>query len=437
MNMSASAAKRQVALTQQQILDIVERAAFLRERMLGPYESVECAGIETDRRLEEWKQTVADGDPERFARRLSWVGLNPDDAVSCVSDVRLNAGHSLPNWSGTLQSYMVRAGNCNALPCAAGVDPGEAIAFEQLLTPLVALAADRVVERTVAVQVLHEQAFHALQRSLLKRLSTIAGRCFHLVFSTFRSQSQMSTGMYGTWPGIVSRHLYERFVDHMLSGGLAACFVEYPVLARYLTTAADLWVDSTIEFFNRLQQDIPLLGKQFQQTVSPGDVVHLKAGLSDFHKGGLSAILVRFESGLEVFYKPKPLRSEQLYYELLDYLRANDKTDGLASFRVLAASTGGPNEFLMFHANHPKRSPVTSIGQACWYAFCSCSKGRIVITRTSLHPVSIRLSWTWSLYCIIASRITRLIRAPGRRLAGSSLWIPYSERDCSRAGSSV
>jgi hypothetical protein len=81
--MSVPVAMRPFTLSHHQMLQIVERSAFLRERMEGRYEPVDGgADNETKRRMEEWKQTVAAGDPERFAPAAELGRVEPTRCCS-------------------------------------------------------------------------------------------------------------------------------------------------------------------------------------------------------------------------------------------------------------------------------------------------------------------------------------------------------------------
>jgi hypothetical protein len=55
---------------------LAERASSPEERLSDAYEAREVAAPEVARRLEDWREIVARGDPERFARRLRWSGLD-------------------------------------------------------------------------------------------------------------------------------------------------------------------------------------------------------------------------------------------------------------------------------------------------------------------------------------------------------------------------
>lgn len=100
---------------------------------------------------------------------------------------------------------------------------------------------------------------------------------------------------------------------------------EVPVLYRLTGEVIASWLDATSELFHRLVADWPDLVANFR--LGPAaKLANATFGLSDPHDGGRS--VVRLDMGSQrIFYKPRPLESEQLWADLLKRLEADAPAD--------------------------------------------------------------------------------------------------------------
>ena len=260
-------------MSEQDLVEIVERASTLDERLGGdfvPAEGGDAALV--DERLEAWSQALGKGDWDRFQRRLAWDGLDPETVRPALGPVRLREGAALPEWSGAAR------GGAPPGPTRATGGGGRGVArrdglpgcrgcpaFEEILAPFVLVARERLAGRTAAFgKLLSEAARAALERSLLRSLSPVSDELLLTEFETMRAQEQSS------WDRLFSlaqepegRSLYRQFVRRLGEGGLARLLRQYPVLARHLGTISQLWVEASAEFLGRLEADMPELERLF------------------------------------------------------------------------------------------------------------------------------------------------------------------------------
>ncbi len=87
------------------LITIVEKSATLAERLSGEFvpinDPTEAEIIET--RLKTWIQTAAQGDPERFRKRLEWDGLTLEQVKPLLESVRRRDPDApLPRWAELL-----------------------------------------------------------------------------------------------------------------------------------------------------------------------------------------------------------------------------------------------------------------------------------------------------------------------------------------------
>lgn len=64
------------------------------------------------------------------------------------------------------------------------------------------------------------------------------------------------------------------------------------------------------------------------------------------HRGGRSVLIVEFGSGLRIVYKPKPLRVDQHFQELLEWVNARGFEPAFRTQRIVSRGTYGWSEFI-------------------------------------------------------------------------------------------
>jgi type 2 lantibiotic biosynthesis protein LanM len=343
-------------ISEQDLVGIVERASTVDERLgddFVPAEGGDAALV--DERLEAWSQALGSGDRERLQRRLDWDGLDQEKVRPALGPVRLRKGAALPEWAGLLVEVLRLApperqeGADGLWPAGMDfLDTDDALPFEEILAPFVLVARERLAGRTLAFEnVLSAAARAALERSLLRSLSSVSSELLLTEFEAMRARDQSSWDrLFALAQDPEGRSLYRQFVRRLGEGQMARLWGQYPVLARYLGTISHLWVEAGAEFLGRLEADVPDLERLFEDEEEFGDVVELKPSLSDSHRGGRSVIALTFASGRKLVYKPKDMGTEAAYHRLLAWLNERGAPLPFKVLRVLDRSTHGWVEFV-------------------------------------------------------------------------------------------
>jgi len=345
-------------IARDQMIRIVERSAFLHERLTTTYEAAEGEPRDhelIDKRMDRWKRLAAMDDAAFFEKRLRWDGMSAERARAIATAVRLtNRDAPFPSWTQTLQQIVTACEGFDMESTATlpFIDAADPVAFEHLLAPAVLSAAGRVAE---AQTLIAPEALTNLQRHLLQWLVGVSSETIATEFEVYRSMRQ---AMHGSWPGFApSRELYRGFVRNLLAGAVVDFYVEYTALARLQARIIDLWVIFVNRFLRDLAADLPEL-EQLHGMESPlGRVMHIDAGLSDRHDGGTASFKVRFENGWNCIYKPKDILSEQAWYTLLEWLNANGAPLPMAIYKVLVKPDHGWVEIVQ-HAPCKSREEV-------------------------------------------------------------------------------
>ncbi len=135
----------------------------------------------------------------------------------------------------------------------------------------------------------------------------------------------------------------------MRGGGFHELFNDKPVLLRLLATTTRQWINTAVEFAMRLDADLPDIQCEFLQSpsrIKTPTVSTIKAGLSDPHNGGHGVLVIGFDDGTRVVYKPKDLRLDVAWYHLVERLNNGGAPLALKAVRAIARDGYGWTEFI-------------------------------------------------------------------------------------------
>lgn len=324
---------------------IVADASFLWERVgSGGFtsEAGDPDDPEVGRRVQRLCQVVADGDWTALRRRFGWDGHGLEDIRDSLGPVRYHG--PLPGWARTLEEVLRAADAQPREPVAGAAD--RTACFREVLGP--ALTAGRRGLRRrlrrrglpgLPSSVLSPAAYRSLEEHLLEVLVDVSAQVLEHELARgepfgeglLRLLDPAGTDGEGAGP-------HAEGMTRLLRGGLVPLVEEYPVLGRLIAMTVRSWAASTAEFLLRLAHDRPLIRGCFSRTGRPGDpglVVGARAGLSDPHRGGRTAIAITFASGLEVVYKPKDLGMEAAFNGLIAWCNGRRAPLDLLPVRIL------------------------------------------------------------------------------------------------------
>ncbi|MFI5335012.1 MAG: DUF4135 domain-containing protein, partial [Chlamydiales bacterium] len=218
---------------------------------------------------------------------------------------------------------------------------GEPIPFKELFWSWMGVARKRV-RKQVQRELGHllPEAIHQMEESLVLRWA----RCATPSLALELSISRMQDDLHGeTAEDRYVSFLQARIWDHER---LRAFFEEYEELGRMLACLLELWVTQTVEFLQRLAQDLPLLAKTFNEEKTLGKVSFLSQNAGDFHEGGRSVYHLKFESGNEIFYKPKNLAFGVQFQEFMQEINTLGLPLDLKGYKTVARGAYGWEEMV-------------------------------------------------------------------------------------------
>lgn len=377
---------------------LIVRGATIDELLSDDFERLPGQKGDTDLaagRLAAWCRSCASGDWSLFNRRLERDGYTTTQVLESLATVRRKPSASTPAWID--DAIWIEA----ALQCA-GAAPEwpsafEPVAFEHLLAPLADQAEAKLwagIDARARAN-LTEPARAGLRHSLLKELSDFCAAALYERFGKLRSTGAKPADAVALQPnGVTSQ--YNQFVAEMKAGHFRRLFEEKPVLLRLIATVTRQWIDTTHEFVTRLDADLADLRRDILECDAGNRAVSIEGDLSDPHNGGHSVLIVGFERGSRVVYKPKDLRLDVAWHALVERLNRSGAPVELKAVRAIVRNGYGWTEFI----DHTGCADEQGCKQffrrsGAWLALFHCFAGTDMhqenIIATGDHPVPIDL----------------------------------------------
>lgn len=194
------------------------------------------------------------------------------------------------------------------------------VPFDTVLAPFVQ-AGRTELERHAgdAIDLFAPEARATLESALLQFLSFFA-------LPVLDHELALREGIEGRFPWAAeprSSEVYERFVDELAGGGLAAVLRNYPILEQTITSWTSNWARAHARLASRLQRDWPLLQDRFGIDDAVCRIAAITPYRSDPHNGGQAVAFVRLEGGRLLVYKPRALAMEEGFGHLLAWTNAS------------------------------------------------------------------------------------------------------------------
>jgi len=323
---------------------LIGRAATIDELLSDDFEAVPAEPADvalSARRLDAWCRAAANGDPDLFRRRLERDGWSYEFVRARLAAVRYRAS-AAPLWIA--DAIWIEGALCRPSPRPADMRGTEPFAFEHLLLPLVE-RADKLLWDSISPA--HRDRFTPSGRTclrvmLLDPLSELCAPPFYERFAATR-ETPLAAPPPSSQPGTAR---YDRFIADMKAGGLRALFEEKPVLLRLIATLTRQWIDVAGEFIRRLDADLTSIRRDLLHREDRARVARLDGGLSDRHNGGRSVLIVTFDDDTKVAYKPKSLRLDLKWRDLIARLNGSRPPVDLRAARAIACEDYGWTEFI-------------------------------------------------------------------------------------------
>lgn len=340
------------------VRSIVAKASTLWERLDGS-DYVPCEGTASGdvvgARFRRWQERVGKGTVASWEKRIRWSGWSRGQIDAVLGSVQLAENAPLPAWAYVLQKIMDCAPDFADRGTEAHQTDGKEptpIPFRELLLPCVAVAQkllrERCVERGwVPDDFLSDSAIDGLRRPLLSSLSTISAQTFLDELSARRTAGHnLLLSMTSPDPANASTDIYRSFVRDSLGDRYQVLFERYPVLARLVATKVCGYVDALEEFLCRFAADQDALAAGWPDLPQGSrKISELRMDVADVHAGGRTVIIVAFDTGQKIVYKPRSLGAEAAWFGLRTWCRERGLFRSDTDIRILERDGYGWMDF--------------------------------------------------------------------------------------------
>jgi len=326
-------------------LTLLERCATLQP-VSHPYDAASIAS--SSPRASRWSSQPPFDVGFPFSRRLAVDGLTRETFEQIVNEPLedLEARFpETPSWVSCINEAWESDTFSDSIGWSAFVTEHDLYGFIQAIEPLIIhyrnelqRGAQTLVKKYGDVPFNPQAIGNMMIKPLADHIFPMASRTLVLELNAARLRGQLS--------GETPQERYRQFFEQLREPENIFAFLdEYVVLARQITTYLSDWLDSSLEFLDRLCADWDVIQSTFSPDEATGKLTQLDSGLGDLHGGGRTVAIAHFDSGLRVVYKPRPQSIALHFQQLLAWLNAHDLPH---PFRVLKVFDGGSYGWMEF-----------------------------------------------------------------------------------------
>lgn len=324
--------------------ELIREGWSLHDRLDAARSIDDDCSISDDEILLPWQRVVAPDTIGNFQKRLIWDGLTSTQAAWALNPPPERIPPN-PDWLPLLRSLRQAGRAAAGQPAPAGPLEmrGSMLPFVHSWRPVAAWALSELqlrCRRLAPRLSLSETAWLDLAEALLERLCSTAEHALWELFRSLRTPGQIllaHLGEAGDGQGPPVHEAYDQLIDELLRQGYAPLLQQAPVLGRLLALVVQLWLDSSASMLERIAATRDELRLHF--AIDPGTVLDgISLGLSDPHRGGLSVAILHFqraEAGQKLVYKPKDMRVDSAYQNLLTRLNEASCLSPLRCLKIL------------------------------------------------------------------------------------------------------
>ena len=311
--------------------------------LIGQKENTDLAAL----RLAAWCRSASSGDWGLFFKRIARDHISIDEVLSRLANVRYFPGVLAPAWFEDAQwIYEALTSEFDDRQRFAS-NAAEQLPFEKLFFTIVSLAEAKVIDKTPqpALALFSDGARKDLRNGLLKLLTELyAPLLYSKLVAILKIES--TDGKLPSTADSVSTDRFDQLIEDLRAGEFAAIFAEKPVLLRLTATIVRQWINTTAELIARLHSGIAEIRAAITHSAPDVKVQAIGGELSDPHNFGHSVQIITFEDQTKLVYKPKDLRLDVAWHNLIVGFNASSPPIALKPVKTIARPEYGWTEFI-------------------------------------------------------------------------------------------
>lgn len=249
---------------------------------------------------------------EFFEKSLQSIfKLNTDQLIH-LSDIPYSKGNN--DWRSLYQKLIKGKYKNHEIPLSSVKNNNEAVmSFFNFYKPFLQIALGILEEKNTS-QYLNQTLIKSILEQLSSSLFVLSYRTLILELHV----ASISNQLIGETP----EERFQYYTDILLSDPtfLRDFYNEYTVLVRISLSNTLNLCSHVSELFHRLNEDAQLLSKKFNNGSDIGNLIEINLSLGDSHKKGRSVTLLKFDSSLNIVYKPRSLKVDKQFQNLLRWI---------------------------------------------------------------------------------------------------------------------
>ncbi len=366
-------------------LDIFAAAATIFERLNQAWDHV---AYPTENELSDYKERWAkilskETGSEQLERFFKIEGITDHDLKRMFSSVRVNEKTEIPEWLDITERVVSLYENAEEKlekqPKWIFDEDGETILWAELLLPWVRIYEQELQLRTTQNEAfIRAEVYTALSRSFLLVIANVAH--VTLLDQLTRVKCLQSPSPLANSTNEISKTDYLNFINERSGKHFIPTLLAFPMLTRILSVLTRNVSRAHARFVNRLFADYTEIKATFFENRPIGPVINIKNSVSDFHKEGESVVLIKFESGEKLAYKPKNLDLAEHFNDLIAWINEQDTPVLFRQSKVVNKKSYGWVEYITFKECESEKE-VEQYYLRAGALLCLCS----IVEGTDLH----------------------------------------------------
>jgi type 2 lantibiotic biosynthesis protein LanM len=392
------------------------RAWSLTERLSRSRQTEDSTQIAIDRELAAetlalWRASSPFDKDSCFADRLAMEGISEDEFTRLLgTPVEAFGGNgTVPQWVQMLsRAYTGPAAPLNGDHGNWGeVANHPEAAFLKLVEPLMMDARLQLQAKVEKIKLDHPAAPFAPARAVDAMFANLPPRLLMIIAKTMVLELHVAR-LEGMLEGETSAGRFANFTERLSRRDIALKLLsEYPVLARRLAICIENWVSYSAEFLERLAADWNEIINLFNlgsenKALECGFLVEAASGAGDTHRRGRSVLIARFESGLQLVYKPRYINVDEHFQDFIRWVNQKGADPQLRTLKVLkreeygwvefvnTAGCGSHEEVIRFYERQGEYLAILYVLQATDFHFenlLACGEHPVLVDLEALfHP---------------------------------------------------
>lgn len=333
---------------------LAEKGLFLRERMNHSdhftfIDDVDEHTIEHDILL--WQEKAGgNGEREAFLKRLEIEDLTLHDARYVLRPVKWKDNAPFPAWVQIIDEiHALLPITVNELKTKLLYQPKiEKIDTYYAILPFIYYAENQLLLKLGRNRShFHDDALANFTEDLAKQLDRlIIKTCKHEFEKYLKKKHPLFVLLRDQVTIEKNLAEWKVFQEQLLAGRWLDLVTAYPVLARLVSVVISNWINHIIQFAERLRNDLNILSLTFNNGKPLGKIYAVEAGVSDVHHRGKSVVIITFEAGVTIVYKPRSLAIDIALTNWFEYMRKNDVQFDLIMPKAIDRSKYGWMEYI-------------------------------------------------------------------------------------------